>query len=122
MMQRKFIKRASIFFITSVVLSAFILIVVVIRIEDFNIPKGTIRKGDLKEYYWLKKVSVSQNTMRICIYNDYNGKLALDADFPLAGFSDTTLNSVRIFEPCYLVLYNGKKIKPTKIYAGYLNE
>ena len=69
MMQRKIIKRASIFFITSVILSVFILIIVVIRIEDFNTPKGAIRKGDLKEYYWLKKVSVSQNTMRICIYN-----------------------------------------------------
>ena len=76
--------------------------------------------GDLKEYYWLKKISVSQNVMRICIYNDYNGDLALDADFPIVYFNDTTLNGICAFDPCHLLLYNGHTVEPSKIYGGYL--
>ena len=118
---RKRIKRLFIFVITSGLLCIFIVVVSVIDIEEANNPKGAIRKGDLKEYYWLKKISVSKNSMRICIYNDYNGELALDADFPIVEFNDTaTLNDIRIFEPCYLVLYNGHIVEPSKIYGGYL--
>ena len=118
---RKIIKRLFIFVITSVLLCIFIIVISVIDIEEANNPKGAIRKGDLKEYYWLKKISVSKKSMRICIYNDYNGELALDADFPIVNFNDTTtLNDIRIFEPCYLVLYNGHTVEPSKIYGGYL--
>lgn len=114
------IKRLLILVITSILLIIFILVISIFDMEEANNPKGAIRKGDLKEYYWLKKISVSGNFIRICIYNDYDGKLALDADFPLANFSDTTLNDIRIFEPCYLVLYNGHIVEPSKIYDGYL--
>lgn len=119
-MMRKRIKRLFAFAIISILLCAFIAVISVIDIEEANNPKGAIRKGDLKEYYWLKKISVSKNSMRICIYNDYNGELALDADFPIANFKDTTLNDIRIFEPCHLVLYNGHTVEPSKIYGGYL--
>ena len=119
-MMRKGIKRLFVFSIISILLCAFLAVISVIDIEEANNPNGAIRKGDLKEYYWLKKISVSKNSMRICIYNDYNGDLALDADFPIAKFKDTTLNDVRIFEPCYLVLYNGHTVEPSKIYGGYL--
>lgn len=119
-MMRKGIKRLFVFSIISILLCAFLAVISVIDIEEANNPNGAIRKGDLKEYYWLKKISVSKNSMRICIYNDYNGDLALDADFPIAKFKDKTLNDVRIFEPCYLVLYNGHTVEPSKIYGGYL--
>ena len=119
-MMRKRIKRLFAFAIISILLCAFIAVISVIDIKEPNNPTGAIRKGDLKEYYWLKKISVSKNSMRICIYNDYNGELALDADFPIANFKDTTLNDIRIFEPCYLVLYNGHTVEPSKIYGGYL--
>lgn len=118
-MMRKIIKRLFISAITFILLIVAIFISI-IDIEEANNPKGAVRKGDLKEYYWLKKISVSKNSMRICIYNDYNGDLALDADFPTVNFNDTTLNDIRIFEPCYLVLYNGHTIEPSKIYGGYL--
>ena len=35
--------------------------------------------------------------MRIRIYNDYNRELALDADFPVENFNDTTLNDICFF-------------------------
>lgn len=99
----------------------FIIFISVIDIEEaIEPPKGAVRKGDLKEYYWLKKISVSKNVMRICIYNDYNGDLALDADFPIVYFNDTTLNGVCRFDPCHLVLYNGHTVEPSKIYGGYM--
>ena len=44
----------------------------------------------------------------------------LITDFPTVNFNDTTLNDIRIFEPCYLVLYNGHTVEPSKIYGGYL--
>lgn len=119
-MMGKGIKRLFVFSIISILLCVFLAVISVIDIEEAHNPNGAIRKGDLKEYYWLKKISVSKNSMRICIYNDYNGDLALDADFPIAKFKDTTLNDVRIFEPCYLVLYNGHTVEPSKIYCGYL--
>ena len=113
-------KNKRLFIITSVLVCIIMVVISVIDIEEADNPKGAIRKGDLKEYYWLKKMSVSKNSMRICIYNDYNGELALDADFPIVNFNDTTLNGIRIFEPCYLVLYNGHTVEPSKIYGGYL--
>lgn len=58
--------------------------------------------------------------MRICIYNDYNGDLALDADFPIVYFNDTTLNGICAFDPCHLLLYNGHTVEPLKIYGGYM--
>ena len=69
---RKIIKRLFISAITFILL-IFAIFISVIDIEEANNPKGAVRKGDLKEYYWLKKISVSHNSMRICIYNDYNG-------------------------------------------------
>lgn len=120
-LKRKISKRLFIFAITSVFLSIFIIVISVIDIEEAKAPpKGAVRKGDLKEYYWLKKISVSQNVMRICIYNDYNGDLALDADFPIVYFNDTTLNGICAFAPCHLLLYNGHTVEPSKIYGGYL--
>ena len=69
---QKRIKRLFTFVITFILLYIFIIVISVIDIEEANNPKGAVRKGDLKEYYWLKKISVSKNSMRICIYNDYN--------------------------------------------------
>jgi len=54
------------------------------------------------------------------IYNDYNGDLALDADFPIVYFNDTTLNGICAFDPCHLLLYNGHTVEPSKIYGGYM--
>ena len=119
-MMRKIIKRLFISAITFILLIVAIFISIIDIEEAIEPPKGAVRIGDLKEYYWLKKISVSKNSMRICIYNDYNGDLALDADFPTVNFNDTTLNDIRIFEPCYLVLYNGHTVEPSKIYGGYL--
>lgn len=120
-LKRKIIKRLFIFSIISVFLAIFIIVISVIDIEEAKAPpKGAVRKGDLKEYYWLKKISVSQNVMRICIYNDYNGDLALDADFPIVYFNDTTLNGICAFDPCHILLYNGHTVEPSKIYGGYL--
>lgn len=119
-MMRKTIKRLFIFAITFIVL-IFVIVISVIDIEEaIEPPKGAVRKGDLKEYYWLKKISVSKKVMRICIYNDYNGDLALDADFPIVYFNDTTLNDICAFDPCHLLLYNGHTVEPSKIYDGYL--
>ena len=94
---RRRVKRLFIFVITFILLSIFIIVISVIDIEEANNPKGAIRKGDLKEYYWLKKISVSKNSMRIRIHNDYNRELALDADFPVENFNDTTLNDICFF-------------------------
>ena len=118
---QKRIKRLFTFVITFILLYIFIKVISIIDIEEaIEPPKGAVRIGDLKDIYWLKKISVSHNSMRICIYNDYNGDLALDADFPTVNFNDTTLNDIRIFEPCYLVLYNGHTVEPSKIYGVYL--
>lgn len=119
-MMGKGIKRLFVFSIISILLCVFLAVISVIDIEEAHNPNGAIRKGDLKEYYWLKKISVSHNVMRICIYNDYNGDLALDADFPIVYFNDTTLNGICAFDPCHLLLYNGHTVEPSKIYGGYM--
>ena len=80
---RKIIKRLFIFAITFILLIFAIFISVIDIEEAIEPPKGAVRIGDLKDIYWLKKISVSHNSMRICIYNDYNGDLALDADFTI---------------------------------------
>lgn len=120
MKMRKIIKRLFISAITFIILIFAIFISVIDIEEAIEPPKGAVRIGDLKDIYWLKKISVSHNSMRICIYNDYNGDLALDADFPIVHFSDTTLNGICAFDPCHLLLYNGHTVEPSKIYGGYL--
>ena len=119
-MMRKIIKRLFISAITFFLLIFAIFISIIDIEEAIEPPKGAVRIGDLKDIYWLKKISVSHNLMRICIYNDYNGDLALDADFPIVYFSDTTLNDICAFDPCHLLLYNGHTVEPSKIYGGYL--
>ncbi len=122
-MMRKIIKRLFISAITFILLIFAIFISIIDIEEAIEPPKGAVRIGDLKDIYWLKKISVSHNSMRICIYNDYNGDLALDADFPIVHFSDTTLNDICSFypfDPCHLLLYNGHTVEPSKIYGGYL--
>ena len=96
-MMRKIIKRLFISAITFILLIVAIFISIIDIEEAIEPPKGAVRIGDLKDIYWLKKISVSHNSMRICIYNDYNGDLALDADFPIVHFSDTTLNGICSF-------------------------
>ena len=117
---RKIIKRLFISAITFILLIVAIFISIIDIEEAIEPPKGAVRIGDLKDIYWLKKISVSHNSMRICIYNDYNGDLALDADFPIVDFNDTTLNGICAFDPCHLLLYNGHTVEPSKIYGGYL--
>ena len=120
---RKIIKRLFISAITFILLIFAIFISIIDIEEAIEPPKGAVRIGDLKDIYWLKKISVSKNSMRICIYNDYNGDLALDADFPIVHFNDTTLNDICSFypfDPCHLLLYNGHTVEPSKIYGGYL--
>ena len=117
---RKIIKRLFISAITFILLIVAIFISIIDIEEAIEPPKGAVRIGDLKDIYWLKKISVSKNSMRICIYNDYNGDLALDADFPIVHFNDTTLNGICAFDPCHLLLYNGHTVEPSKIYGGYL--
>ena len=119
-MMRKIIKRLFISAITFILLIFAIFISIIDIEEAIEPPKGAVRIGDLKDIYWLKKISVSHNSMRICIYNDYNGDLALDADFPIVHFNDTTLNCICAFDPCHLLLYNGHTVEPSKIYGGYL--
>ena len=119
-MMRKIIKRLFISAITFFLLIFAIFISIIDIEEAIEPPKGAVRIGDLKDIYWLKKISVSHNSMRICIYNDYNGDLALDADFPIVHFNDTTLNCICAFDPCHLLLYNGHTVEPSKIYGGYL--
>lgn len=119
-MMRKIIKRLFISAITFILLIVAIFISIIDIEEAIEPPKGAVRIGDLKDIYWLKKISVSKNSMRICIYNDYNGDLALDADFPIVYFNDTTLNGICAFDPCHLLLYNGHTVEPSKIYGGYL--
>ena len=119
-MMRKIIKRLFISAITFILLIFAIFISIIDIEEAIEPPKGAVRIGDLKDIYWLKKISVSHNSMRICIYNDYNGDLALDADFPIVYFSDTTLNDICAFGPCHLLLYNGHTVEPSKIYGGYM--
>ena len=119
-MMRKIIKRLFISAITFFLLIFAIFISIIDIEEAIEPPKGAVRIGDLKDIYWLKKISVSHNLMRICIYNDYNGDLALDADFPIVHFNDTTLNGICAFAPCHLLLYNGHTVEPSKIYGGYL--
>lgn len=124
-MMRKIIKRLFISAITFILLIVAIFISIIDIEEAIEPPKGAVRIGDLKDIYWLKKISVSHNSMRICIYNDYNGDLALDADFPIVHFSDTTLNGICSFypfDPCHLLLYNGHTVEPSKIYGGYLKQ
>ena len=96
-MMRKIIKRLFISAITFILLIVAIFISIIDIEEAIEPPKGAVRIGDLKDIYWLKKISVSHNSMRICIYNDYNGDLALDADFPIVHFNDTTLNDICSF-------------------------
>ena len=122
-MMRKIIKRLFISAITFFLLIFAIFISIIDIEEAIEPPKGAVRIGDLKDIYWLKKISVSHNLMRICIYNDYNGDLALDADFHIVHFNDTTLNGICSFypfDPCHLLLYNGHTVEPSKIYGGYL--
>ena len=70
---RKIIKRLFISAITFILLIFAIFISIIDIEEAIEPPKGAVRIGDLKDIYWLKKISVSHNSMRICIYNDYNG-------------------------------------------------
>ena len=72
---QKRIKRLFTIVITLILLYIFIIVISVIDIEEANNPKGAVRKGDLKEYYWLKKISVSKNSMRICIYSNFRNTI-----------------------------------------------
>ena len=61
---RKIIKRLFISAITFILLIFAIFISIIDIEEAIEPPKGAVRIGYLKDIYWLKKISVSHNSMR----------------------------------------------------------
>ena len=81
-------------FISSVMLVIILASIVTFFVRSFNnnnyepnrlpnIPKEAIWKGAADEGFWIDVIDVDpiKRTVRLRVYNDYNGELALDADF-----------------------------------------
>lgn len=103
---------------------ATILIVLIIAfacifdIRTINVPEDAVWKGNSKEAFWLQKVSSNDSTIRFKIYNDYDDKMILDADFYSPGYEDNIIDSINYFDHLKneIILLNGKEMKMRKVY------
>ncbi|MES2388614.1 MAG: hypothetical protein V4543_11490 [Bacteroidota bacterium] len=94
-----------------------------------GVPKSAVWRGTGYEGFWIDYVSTRNRTIRLRIYNDYDGRLALDADFRFpakyAGAGRrVVLKSIFCFMPDRLELKNSKTpLVPLKpYYGGYFQD
>ena len=71
-----------------VLIIAFVLI---FDIRTINVPDDAVWKGNSKEAFWIQKVSSNDSAIRFRIYNDYDDKMILDADFYSPGYEDNII-------------------------------
>ena len=105
-----------------VLIIAFVLIfdifVWIFDIRTINVPDDAVWKGNSKEAFWLQKVSSNDSTIRFRIYNNYDDKMILDADFYSPGYEDNIIDSINYFDHFNyeIILLNGKEMKMRKVY------
>ena len=98
-----------------VLIIAFVLI---FDIRTINVPDDAVWKGNSNEAFWIQKVSSNDSTIRFRIYNDYDDKMILDADFYSPGYEDNIIDSINYFDHLKneIILLNGKEMKMRKVY------
>ena len=87
-------------------------------IQTINVPDDAVWKGNSKEAFWIQKVSSNDSAIRFRIYNDYDDKMILDADFYSPGYEDNIIDSINYFDHLKneIILLNGKEMKMRKVY------
>jgi hypothetical protein len=65
-----------------------------------NIPQEAIWRGAVDEGFWIYIVDINENekVIRLNIYNDYNGELALDARFDTSNCQLMSFSKESIYE------------------------
>ena len=92
--------------------------VCIFDIRTINVPDDAVWKGNSKEAFWIQKVSSNDSAIRFRIYNDYDDKMILDADFYSPGYEDNIIDSINYFDHFKneIILLNGKEMKMRKVY------
>ena len=87
-------------------------------IQTIIVPDDAVWKGNSKEAFLIQKVSSNDSTIRFRIYNDYDDKMILDADFYSPGYEDNIIDSINYFDHLKneIILLNGKEMKMRKVY------
>ena len=87
-------------------------------IRTINVPDDAVWKGNSKEAFWIQKVSSNNSAIRFRIYNDYDDKMILDADFYSPGYEDNIIDSIHYYDHLNyeIILLNGKEMKMRKVY------
>jgi hypothetical protein len=75
------------------------------RIRPQGVPPESIWSGGIDGGHWFQNISRSNDTLRYCIYSDYDGDLIVDAYFKLE-VDDKYLNIID-YETIVLNSYNG---------------
>lgn len=80
-----------------------------------NVPISAVWQCGCDGGNWMKLVDIRDDTIRLRIYRDWNGKLILDADFVSENCNDLPLTKTNWSE--YVDYFDGTKIY-TKIQVG----
>ena len=104
--------------IATILIVLIIAFVLIFDIQTINVPDDAVLKGNSKEAFWLQKVSSNDSTIRFRIYNNYDDKMILDADFYSPGYEDNIIDSIHYFDHLKneIILLNGKEMKMRKVY------
>ena len=104
--------------IATILIVLIIAFVWIFDIQTINVPDDAVLKGNSKEAFWLQKVSSNDSTIRFRIYNNYDDKMILDADFYSPGYEDNIIDSINYFDHFKneIILLNGKEMKMRKVY------
>ena len=104
--------------IATILIVLIIAFVWIFDIRTINVPDDAVLKGNSKEAFWLQKVSSNDSTIRFRIYNDYDDKMILDADFYSPGYEDKIIDSIHYYDHLNyeIILLNGKEMKMRKVY------
>ena len=104
--------------IATILIVLIIAFVLIFDIQTINVPDDAVLKGNSKEAFWLQKVSSNDSTIRFRIYNNYDDKMILDADFYSPGYEDNIIDSIHYYDHLNyeIILLNGKEMKMRKVY------
>lgn len=104
--------------IATILIVLIIAFVWIFDIQTINVPDDAVLKGNSKEAFWLQKVSSNDSTIRFRIYNNYDDKMILDADFYSPGYEDNIIDSIHYYDHLNyeIILLNGKEMKMRKVY------
>ena len=104
--------------IATILIVLIIAFVCIFDIRTINVPDDAVWKGNSKEAFWIQKVSSDDSAIRFRIYNDYDDKMILDADFYSPGYEDNIIDSINYFDHFKneIILLNGKEMKMRKVY------